>query len=231
MTEGTAEATVRVLLVDDHQMFSDAIEILLRGVQGIEIVGSVTTGEDAIAAAEAGCPDVVLMDIHLPGIDGIEATRFIKERCPDSHVVVITALQQHELAARAVQAGASGFVPKTRAADDLLDVVRAAAAGEMVLPSSDIGAVLRALERTREVRTTEQVLVEQLTPREREVLQGFADGKSNDEVASTLFISPSTVQTHIRNILAKLGVRSKLEAVMFALRSGVITVSSEGRPS
>src|SRR5205085_6819525 len=139
VTEGTAEATVRVLLVDDHQMFSDAIEILLRDVPGIEIVGSVTTGEDALSAVDAVCPDVVLMDIHLPGIDGIEATRLVKERCPDSSVVVITALQQHELAARAVQAGASGFVPKTRAADDLLDVVRAAAAGEMVLPSSDIG--------------------------------------------------------------------------------------------
>ncbi len=126
--------------------------------------------------------------------------------------------------ASAIDAGASGYVPKTHAADELVSVIRRAAAGEMVLPSKDIGAILGRLQKVREIRTDEGQLVARLTPRELEVLQSLADGKSTDEIAQALFISPRTVRSHVKNVLAKLGVHSKLEAVTMALRYGVIRV-------
>ncbi len=215
---------IRVLIIDDHRMFADALQLLLGGEDDIDVPAAASTAEEALEISGTMQPDVVLMDIDLPGIDGIEATRILRQRQPQARVVIITAYQQPDVIAAAIDAGASGYVPKTHAADELVSVIRRAAAGEMVLPSKDIGAILGRLQKAREIRTDEGQLLARLTPRELEVLQSLADGKSTAEIAASLFISPRTVRSHVKNVLAKLGVHSKLEAVTMALRYGVIRV-------
>ncbi|HYT79698.1 MAG TPA: response regulator transcription factor [Actinomycetota bacterium] len=215
---------IRVLIIDDHRMFADALQLLLGGEDDIDMAAAASTAEEALEVAGTVLPDVVLMDIDLPGIDGIEATRILRQRQPQARVVIITAFQQPDVIASAIDAGASGYVPKTHAADELVGVIRRAAAGEMVLPSKDIGAILGRLQKVREIRTDEGQLVARLTPRELEVLQLLADGKSTAEIAQSLFISPRTVRSHVKSVLAKLGAHSKLEAVTMALRYGVIRV-------
>lgn len=215
---------VRVLVVDDHRMFAEALEMLLAGEKDVEIAGAVATGEEAIEVVARVNPDVVLMDIDLPRMDGIEATRQIRELSPLTQVVIITAFQEPAVMARAIEAGACGFVPKTQTADQLVSVIRGAAAGEMVLPSGDIRTVLGKLQAAQRARMDADRLLHQLTTREVQILQAIAQGRSTREVAESLFISQLTVQTHVKNILAKLGVHSKLEAVTFALRHGVIRI-------
>lgn len=219
---------IRVLVVEDHQMFADAIELLLATMDGVVYMGSVTTGEEALERCRAACPDVVLMDIDLPGMNGIEATPRILEVCPEARIVAITALQPDQVLAQVIEAGACGFVPKTQAADHLVEVVRRAAVGEMVLPSGDLVSTLMRLRNARRVRRDADALLERLTDREVEILRTIASGKSTFEIAEALFISPHTVQSHVRSILTKLGTRTKLEAVLFALRHGVIRFPSAG---
>ena len=216
---------ISVLVVDDHQMFADALNLLLSAHPRLEPIGVSASAEEALEVCDGRCPDVVLMDVDLPGMDGIEATRRVRERCPDTHVVIITALQPTDVLAGAVEAGASGFVPKTQAADQLATVIEQAAAGEMVLPEGDIVSILRRLQEARQSRTDVERLIGSLTEREVEILQGLAEGKSTTELAEALFISPHTVHSHVRSILSKLGVRSKLEAVLFGLRQRVIRLS------
>jgi DNA-binding NarL/FixJ family response regulator len=215
---------IQVLVVDDHRMFAEALEMLLAGEEGVEIAGAVPTGEEALEVVARVSPHVVLMDIDLPGLDGIEATRRIREMSPLTQVVIITAYQEPAVMARAIEAGACGFVPKTQTADQLVGVIRGAAAGEMVLPTGDIRAVLGKLQAAQRARTDAGRLIDQLTSREIQILQAIAQGSSTREVAESLFISQLTVQTHVKNILAKLGVHSKLEAVTFALRHDVVRI-------
>jgi len=220
----TPERRLRVLIVEDHLMFAQALRLLLEAESDLELVGSVSTGEEAIELTASEAVDVVLMDIDLPGIDGVAATRRIREQAPDTQVVVITAFQDARTVAKAVQAGACGFLPKTRTADEVASVIRRAAAGEMVMPAGSMSAVVNSLEESQRTRTQADKLLAQLSNREVLILQAIAEGRSTGEIASELFISRFTVQTHIRNILAKLDVHSKLEAVLLALRHGLIHV-------
>jgi NarL family two-component system response regulator LiaR len=217
--------TISVLVVDDHRMFADAIEMLLAGEDGIEVVGIAETGEAAVEICQRKCPSVVLMDLDLPGINGIEATKAVLKACSDARVVIVTAFQQQDVMIRAVQAGACGFVPKTRAANDLTDVIRRAAAGEIILPAGDLGVLVSGLQSAQSDRLAALRRLGGLTSREIEILQSLADGLSTSEVADRLFISPLTVQSHVKSILFKLGVHSKLEAVTFALRNALIRVT------
>jgi DNA-binding NarL/FixJ family response regulator len=215
---------IQVLLVDDHQMFADALGALLSAAEGINSIGTVSSGEEMLQRASARCPDVVLMDIDLPGIDGIEATRRLREVCPEAQIVAITALRADDLIARAIEAGASGFVPKSQAADELVEVIRRAAAGEIVIPAKDLTGTLQRLQKARASREDAELAADRLTGREVEILQAIADGNATDRVAASLFVSPHTVNSHVRSILTKLGVHSKLDAVLFGLRQGLIAV-------
>jgi DNA-binding NarL/FixJ family response regulator len=219
---------IRVLLVDDHRMFADALEGLLSATDGVDSMGTVPSGEEMLGRCSAECPDVVLMDIDLPGMDGIEASGQLRQICPDAQIVAITALQTGDLMARAIEAGASGFVPKSRAADELVEVIRRAAAGEMVLPTADLPGTLQRLQEARASRVDARQSAERLTSREVEILQAIADGKSTDEIAAALFLSPHTVNSHVRSVLSKLGLHSKLDAVLFGLRNGLIRISTNG---
>jgi DNA-binding NarL/FixJ family response regulator len=218
-----AEVT-RVLVVDDHEMFSEALELLLGRLPDVELVGSARDADEAMAMLHAD-PHVVLMDLDMPGTDGIEATRRIREKVPGIKVVLLTAIQSPEVIAEALSAGACGYVPKTRAVDDLMDVVRRAAAGEIVLPERDLAAVLEQLKGPQ-VSSAEAALG-RLTPRETEILRSLADGRTSTQVAQSLGISALTVQSHVKNILSKLGVHSKIEAVTIAWRFGLATADGK----
>ena len=182
--------------------------------------------KQAILAAEQAEPDVVLMDVVFRGcdMDGIEATRRIKEVSPATKVVIMTAHEEDPLLVAAVEAGAAGFLPKSEAIDGLLQAVRAAADGEQLIDPATLERIMRKVRRERRKRKQADAALAELTDREREVLERLARGERNDAIAASLGISPQTVQTHVRNILRKLGVHSKLEAVAFAVRHGAVSV-------
>jgi DNA-binding NarL/FixJ family response regulator len=221
--EALSDATTRVLVVDDHEVFSDAVAMLLARQPDVELIGSARDADEAIRLVDVDPddrPDVVLMDLDLPGGAGILATRRIRELSPDSKVVVLTALQDPEVIADALAAGACGYVPKTRAVEELMDVVRRAAAGELVMPERDLAPVLEQL-RSSQARPENDRLLHRLTPRETEILRDLAAGETTTQVAKHLGISALTVQSHVKSILAKLGVHSKIEAVTVAWRLGL----------
>lgn len=216
----------RVLVVDDHEMFSEALELLLGRQPDVELVGSARDAAEAMDMLHHD-PDVVLMDLDMPGTDGIEATRQIRERIPGAKIVLLTAIQSPEVIAEALSAGACGYVPKTRAVDDLMDVVRRAAAGEIVLPERDLAAVLAQLGGNGKRVSAAEAALARLTPRENEILRALADGNTTSQVADSLGISALTVQSHVKNILAKLGVHSKIEAVTLAWRFGLASANGK----
>jgi len=215
---------VRVLLVDDHRMFAEALEMLLGGEDDIEVVGVLGSASEALELASREHPDVALVDIELPDMSGIEATSRLKEISPSTQVVAVTAHLGEDVVAEIVEAGASGFIAKTQAAEVLVSTIRRAAAGEMVLPSANFAAVLGGLRQANRTRSDARQALSQLTSREVEILQKLAEGRSTQEVAKALFISPLTVHSYVKNILAKLSVRSKLEAVTMGLRYGRIGI-------
>jgi DNA-binding NarL/FixJ family response regulator len=223
----TKDRPVTLLICDDHKILTDA----LATVVGLDdtlamVVPPVHTPQEAIALAEQHLPDVVLMDIVFKGgeMTGIEATRKIKETSPATKVVIMTAHDEDRLLVEAVEAGASGFLSKDEAAQEVLAAAKAAAEGEVLIDPGTLTRLLAQVAREREKQRDAMKLLDDLTDREREILQLLAGGKRNDDIAKQLFISPQTVQTHVRNILGKLRVHSKLEAVAFAVRHGAIQV-------
>lgn len=219
---------IRLLVCDDHGILNDAIAIAIRHSDDLELVTEpLTDPEAAVGACLEYGPDVVLMDVQFAesSTDGVEATRRIKDLRPETNVVIMTAHTSGRVLLEAVEAGASGILRKTEALQRLLDMARAAAAGEILVDPAELSKVTREAARAREsLRDAERTLGE-LTARECEILQLLADGLRNQDVAARLVISPQTAQTHVRNILAKLGVRSRLEAVVFAAKHGIVTVS------
>jgi DNA-binding NarL/FixJ family response regulator len=215
---------VRVLLVDDHQMFTQALGGLLAGEPGIVPVGAAGTVDEALELLERTAPDVVLMDLELPGRSGIDGTREVRRLRPEAAVVIVTARDDPELITAAIRAGARGFVLKTRAVTDLVSIIRQASAGGMVLSAADIPQVIGKLQFARAERTHLNTL-SHLTAREIEILTELAGGRSTAQTAEALHISVLTVRSHVKSILSKLNVHSKLEAVTYAIRHGVIEVS------
>ena len=217
----TADAKrIRVLLVDDHQLLTGSLAAVLSREPDIEVVGTAGTVADARALSKERL-DVVLMDYRLPDGTGADATRSIKARWPSAHVVMLTALNDDETVLESIQAGADGYLTKDRAVDEVVGAVRAAHAGETLLPRSVIMGIAQRVAAARD-RTVERRPIEPLTPRELEVLRALAEGLSTPEISERLFIAPNTLRTHVQNIMGKLRVHSKLEAVAFALRHRLV---------
>ena len=220
--------TVSLLICDDHKILTDALAMVVKLDAELDLVAPpVHTAEEAIDLAERHLPDVVLMDIVFKGggMSGIDATRRIKDASPATKVVIMTAHDDERLLVEAVEAGASGFLSKDEAAEEVLSAAKAAADGEVLIDPGTLTRLLAQVAREREEQRDAMKLLGDLTEREREILQLLAQGKRNDDIATQLFISPQTVQTHVRNILGKLRVHSKLEAVAFAVKNGAIHVS------
>jgi NarL family two-component system response regulator LiaR len=220
--------TVSLLICDDHKILTDALAMVVKLDAELDLVAPpVHTAEEAIDLAERHLPDVVLMDIVFKGggMSGIDATRRIKDASPATKVVIMTAHDDERLLVEAVEAGASGFLSKDEAAEEVLSAAKAAADGEVLIDPGTLTRLLAQVAREREEQRDAMKLLGDLTEREREILQLLAQGKRNDDIATQLFISPQTVQTHVRNILGKLRVHSKLEAVAFAVKHGAIQVS------
>ena len=224
----TKPTTVSLLICDDHKMLTDALATMVGLDTGLALVTPpVHTAEEAVTLVQEHLPDVVLMDIVFKGggMSGIEATRQIKEASPSTKVVVMTAHDDERLLVDAVEAGASGFLSKDEAAQEVLSAAKSAAEGEVLIDPTTLTRLLAQVAREREEQRDALRLLNDLTEREREILQLLAEGKRNDDIAKQLYISPQTVQTHVRNILGKLRVHSKLEAVAFAVKHGAIQVT------
>jgi DNA-binding NarL/FixJ family response regulator len=218
---------VSLLICDDHKILTDALSTVVGLDEELTMVAPpIHSAEDAIDIVTEHLPDVVLMDIVFKGggMSGIEATRRIKEASPSTKVVIMTAHDEDRLLVEAVEAGASGFLSKDEAAQEVLNAAKAAADGEVLIDPGTLTRLLAQVAREREAQSQAMMLLNDLTEREREILLLLAEGLRNDDIASKLFISPQTVQTHVRNILGKLRVHSKLEAVTFAVRHGAIRV-------
>ena len=214
-------ARIRLLLVDDHEVVRRGLRMLLENEVDLDIVGEADSGRQALDMVESLKPDVVIMDITLPDISGIDATRRIKEVYTNVAVVALTIHEDQQYFFEMLQVGASGYVPKRAAPDDLITAIRAAHRGEMyIYPSLAKLLVGDFLSRSGENGAKEAM--NGLTPREGEVLSHLADGKTNDEIADILGISVHTVARHRENLMGKLGLHSRSELVKYAIRKGLI---------
>ena len=218
--------SIRVLVADDHMVVRQGIRSLLQAEPDLQVVGEAGDGRDAVRLARELQPDVVVMDLAMPGMDGMEATRAIKRTLPQTHVLALTVHESDEYFFRVLQAGASGYVLKRAAASELLSAVRAVAHGEVFL----FPAVAKKLladylmrAQTRDERETRD-LYAGLTAREHEILTLIAEGLTNREIAERLMLSLSTVQTHYTHILEKLNLQNRAELIKYAIRRGLIEV-------
>lgn len=216
---------ISILIVDDHRTFGEALELSLKYEPDIEVVDVVTDGETAVETVAEKHPDVVIMDLSMPGVDGIEATRRIKATDPDARVVVLSGIEEENTLARVVQAGGSGLLRKTEAVAEVASSVRRVARGEMLIDEEEADRALRQLRHRRQQDASMQQRLGRLTPRELEILQLMAEGMNSSQIAKKLGMSPHTLRTHVQNVLTKLGVHSKLEALMAGIRHGVITTA------
>ncbi|XID95856.1 response regulator [Paenibacillaceae bacterium WGS1546] len=212
------QALVRVLLVDDHEMVRIGLAAVLSTEEGIEIVGEAGNGMDGLRLAREYSPDVVLMDLVMEGMDGIETTRRIMEEMPDCRVIVLTSFLDDEKMYPVIEAGAFSYLLKTSRASEIADAIRAAARGQSVLESQVASKMMNRFRRPPQAASQPH---EDLTEREMEVLKLIALGKSNQEIADELFIGIKTVKYHLTNLFGKLGVEDRTQAAIYAHRNGL----------
>jgi DNA-binding NarL/FixJ family response regulator len=219
--------SVGVLLADDQAMVRAGFRMILESDPDISVVGEASNGEQAVASTRRLRPDVVLMDIQMPEVDGLQATRQITgDDELRSRVVILTTFERDEYVFEALQAGASGFLLKNAPPEELLHAVRVVAAGDALLAPSVTRRIIEQFAR-RPVRPQLGAQLESLTQREREVLTMLARGKSNAELAAELFVSEGTIKTHVSSLLSKLGLRDRVQAVVLAYESGLVTPGAE----
>lgn len=211
----TRNSPIRVVIVDDHDMLREGLSAFLRAFPDLKLVGEASNGAQALEVCRQEQPDIVLMDLVMPIMDGVAATQALLEESPSLRVVALTSFGEEELVERALKAGAVGYLLKNVTADELAEAIRAAHAGYRVLSPEAEQALTRAMDRRNTSR-------HDLTEREKEVLKLMAEGLSNPEIANRLVISRYTVKNHVSNILSKLGVTSRTEAAMLAIKSGLI---------
>lgn len=214
--------TISVLLVDDHALVRAGFRMILETEDDIEVVGEASDGDQAVVATRRLRPDVVLMDIQMPRMDGIEATgRIVGEADLPSRVVILTTFERDDYIFEALRAGASGFLLKNAPPDELVHAVRVVAAGDALLAPSVTRQVIVEYARRPTPRSNDTA-IDRLTEREREVLKLLATGKSNSELATHLYVGEGTIKTHVSNLLTKLGLRDRMQAVVFAYESGLV---------
>jgi len=214
------ERNVRVLLVDDHDLFRTGLRNLLED-QGIEIVGEAGSGVDALRTIGESAPDVVIMDLNMPGMNGVDATRHISRDAPLTRVIVLTISDQEQDVMDAILAGACGYLLKDASIQDLLKGIAAAAVGESLISPHIAGKVLQHVRATTAAPEVAATLRAELSERELQVLKLIANGNDNATIARELHISPKTVKNHISNILMKLQIENRIQAAVYAVRSGI----------
>ena len=212
---------IRLLLADDHAVVRSGLRLLLESQPDMVIIGEAENGEDAIRRTKELEPDVVLMDIEMPGMNGIEAARQIKAQSPRTAVLALTMYEDDQYFFEMLRAGASGYVPKRAAPDELASAIRAVSRGEVFLHPSLAGRLVQDYLLRRDVESQEPP-ADELTPREQEVLTLIAQGLSNTEIAEQLVISSKTVDRHRENIMRKLNLHNRVDLVKYALRKGLI---------
>jgi DNA-binding NarL/FixJ family response regulator len=222
--EQAQPAPIRVLLVDDHQLLTDALAGLLRRESDIAVMGIAANVREAKAAASSEM-DVVLMDYRLPDGTGADATRAIKARWPSTKVIMLSAITDDETVLDSIRAGVDGYLTKDRASEDVVKAVRAAHAGDILLPRALVFEIAQRVALSRRDVSSRKTL-ELLTPRELQVLNALAEGLSTGEICDRLIIAPNTLRTHVQNIMTKMRVHSKLEAVAFAIRHKLVDIPS-----
>lgn len=211
----------RVLIADDEDLMRAGLAELLTADPAIEIVGQASNGREAVEQARRLAPDVVLMDVRMPDLDGIAATRELSEAAPAVKVLILTTFEQDDYVFGALRAGASGFMLKRTRPEELIAAVHTIAAGDSLLSPSITRRVIDRMAQQPTPDFSGQARLDELTPREREVLQLIARGLSNREIASALFVEDSTVRSHVKRILMKLDLRDRVQAVIFAYESGL----------
>jgi DNA-binding NarL/FixJ family response regulator len=227
----TQQPPVRVLLADDQRLVRESLGTLLGLLGGIELVASASDGEEALALTDEHRPQVVLMDLRMPRMDGIEATRRLRERHPEVGVISLTTYADDETVLSALRAGARGYLTKDASGEDIRAAILAVAAGDAALDPAVQLHVVSALARGQAgsagpasgADQAGPLLPDELTPREAEVLALIAEGLSNAEIAERLFVSPTTVKSHINHLFAKAGLRDRAQAVNYAYRTGIAT--------
>jgi two-component system, NarL family, response regulator LiaR len=208
------EKKIRVMIVDDHAVVRSGLGAFLSVIPDLELVGEAENGELAVVRCGHLHPDVILMDLMMPGTDGVIATRLIREKYPQTQVIALTSFQEDELVQNAMKAGAIGYLMKNVSAQELTAAIRAAKSGKMTLSPEAVQALVHASQRNEET--------ESLTERERDVLRLMVDGLNNAEIAEHLVVSLSTVKYHISNILSKLGVENRVAAVTTAMQKKLV---------
>jgi len=229
VTGQRATAAIRVLLADDHQLVRAGFRVILSTEDDLEVVGEAGSGLEAVTLVTETLPDVVLMDVQMPGMDGLEATALITSTT-ESRVIVLTTFDNDDYLFTALRAGASGFLLKNAKAEDLVDAVRWVAAGDALLSPSVTARVIARATRQSSDDSPADARLGALTDREAEVLVFLGHGASNAEIAVALFVSETTVKTHVSRILLKLGLRDRTAAVVFAYENGIVTPGS-GTPA
>ena len=224
-TSDTKDDAIRVLIVDDHALFRRGLQMVLEGESDIDVVGEAADGHEAVELAERTTPDVVLMDVRMPRRSGIEATRAIKDTLPSARILMLTISDEEADLYEAIKAGASGYLLKEISIDEVAAAVRAVHKGQSLISPSMASKLLNefaAMVKRQDERT--QVPGPRLTERELEVLRLVAKGMNNRDIGAELFISENTVKNHVRNILEKLHLHSRMEAVVYAVRERLLDI-------
>ncbi|MEO1061208.1 MAG: response regulator transcription factor [Actinomycetota bacterium] len=222
--------TVRVVIADDQSMVRSGLRLLLDVEPDIEVVAEAADGAEAARMVAEHQPDVVLMDVRMPGTDGIEATEQVVARHGSVRVLILTTFDDDEVVFASLQAGASGFLLKNAPPEELIEAVHVVASGEALLDPAVTRRVIEAVSEGRPATVEPELRerLDELTEREREVLVQLAGGGSNVEIAAELYVGEATIKTHVSNVLTKLGLRDRVQAVVFAYESGLVRPGEQG---
>ncbi len=225
--DAIADDRIRILIADDHELFRRGLRMVLEDEDDIEVVGEVGDGLSAVEVALAETPDVMVLDVRMPQLSGIEAASRIKESLPHIKILVLTISDEEDDLYEAIKAGANGYLLKEISIDEIGNAVRSVYAGQSLISPSMASKLLNEFASMikREEEEKEQVPAPKLTPREMEVLEHVAKGMNNREIAKALFISENTVKNHVRNILEKLHLHSRMEAVVYAVREKLLEIN------